>query len=136
MGLLAPEEWERQVASQYQHVKRPLIASAFGKNDSRIPNGHLIMVASALPGEGKTFTSVNLALSMAREKDIEVLLVSPISPHTLSNRPVVLRPQAVVRIEIEAGLRRGIPVIASDGIHERDSTEDSKRILITSNDQR
>jgi NAD+ kinase len=37
------------------------------------------------------------------EPTIEALLVSPISPHTLSNRPVVLRPQAVVRIEIGAG---------------------------------
>jgi len=37
------------------------------------------------------------------EPTVEVLLVSPISPHTLSNRPVVLRPQAVVRIEIDRG---------------------------------
>jgi NAD+ kinase len=37
------------------------------------------------------------------EPTIEVLVVSPISPHTLSNRPVILRPQAVVRIQIEAG---------------------------------
>jgi NAD+ kinase len=34
------------------------------------------------------------------EPTVEVLVVSPISPHTLSNRPVVLRPQAVVRIAI------------------------------------
>src|SRR5262249_9198184 len=36
------------------------------------------------------------------EPTVEVLVVSPISPHTLSNRPVVLRPQAVVRIAIAA----------------------------------
>jgi NAD+ kinase len=34
------------------------------------------------------------------EPTVQVLLVSPISPHTLSNRPIVLRPDAVVRIEI------------------------------------
>jgi NAD+ kinase len=34
------------------------------------------------------------------EPTVQVLLVSPISPHTLSNRPVVLRPEAVVRIEV------------------------------------
>jgi NAD+ kinase len=34
------------------------------------------------------------------EPGVQVLLLSPISPHTLSNRPVVLRPQAVVRITI------------------------------------
>lgn len=75
MELLPPVELERQIASQYQQVKRPLIVSASGKAATPIPNGHLIMIASALPGEGKTFTSVNLALSMALEKDTEIVLV-------------------------------------------------------------
>jgi exopolysaccharide/PEP-CTERM locus tyrosine autokinase len=34
----------------------------------------MIMVASSLPGEGKTFVSVNLALSMSLERDISVVL--------------------------------------------------------------
>jgi len=34
------------------------------------------------------------------EPTVQALLVSPISPHTLSNRPVVLRPEAVVRIVV------------------------------------
>jgi receptor protein-tyrosine kinase len=75
MDLLPPADMERQIASQYQQVKRPLIASALGRGGAAIPNGNIIMLASALPGEGKTFTSVNLALSMALEKDLEVLLV-------------------------------------------------------------
>jgi protein-tyrosine kinase len=75
MDLLPPVEMERQIGSQYQQVKRPLIASAAGRGGTAIPNGNVIMLASALPGEGKTFTSVNLALSMALEKDLEVLLV-------------------------------------------------------------
>jgi Mrp family chromosome partitioning ATPase len=33
------------------------------------------MVTSALPGEGKTFTTMNLALSMALEQELRVLLV-------------------------------------------------------------
>jgi protein-tyrosine kinase len=32
-------------------------------------------VSSALPGDGKTFTTINLALSLAREHDVSVLLV-------------------------------------------------------------
>lgn len=74
-GLLAPEEEERQLVDQYRHIKRPLIAHAFGKRATKIDEGHLIMVASALAGEGKTFTCINLALSMARERDVTVLLV-------------------------------------------------------------
>jgi protein-tyrosine kinase len=75
LQLLPPPAFERQIASQYQHVKRPLVAAALGKSSTPVANGCLIMLASALPGEGKTFTSINLALSMALEKDIEVLLV-------------------------------------------------------------
>jgi exopolysaccharide/PEP-CTERM locus tyrosine autokinase len=83
MELMPPAAFERQIASQYQHVKRPLVAAALGKSSSPVANGHLIMLASALPGEGKTFTSINLALSMALEKDTEVLLIDAdvVKPH-------------------------------------------------------
>lgn len=74
-GLVPSELQERQVADQFRQIKRPLIANATGRGAKRIPNGHLIMTASALPNEGKTFTSINLALSLALEKDISVLLV-------------------------------------------------------------
>ena len=39
------------------------------------PEGNLVMIASAVPGEGKTFTSINLALSMRLEEDVTILLV-------------------------------------------------------------
>jgi exopolysaccharide/PEP-CTERM locus tyrosine autokinase len=74
-GLLPPEHQERQVADQFRQIKRPLIANATGRGAKKVANGHLIMTASALPNEGKTFTSINLALSLAMEKDITVLLV-------------------------------------------------------------
>ena len=74
-GLLAPEDQERQIADQFRQIKRPLIANASGRGSKKVPNGHLIMTASALPNEGKTFTSINLALSLAMEKDVTVLLV-------------------------------------------------------------
>ena len=74
-GLLPPEHQERQISDQYRQIKRPLIANAIGRGAPKLANGHLIMAASALPNEGKTFTSINLAFSMAMEKDITVLLV-------------------------------------------------------------
>lgn len=74
-GLLAPRHQEREIASQYRHIKRPLLAAAMGRGHEPLVNGRVIMVASALPGEGKTFTAINLAFSMAMEKDLQVVLV-------------------------------------------------------------
>jgi protein-tyrosine kinase len=74
-GLLPPETQERQIGDEYRQIKRPLIARAFGRGTERVENGHIIMMASAAPGDGKTFTSINLAQSLALEKDLSVLLV-------------------------------------------------------------
>ena len=74
-GMLPPAHQERELAQQYRQIKRPLINLALGRGVSRLPHGNLIMLASAVPGEGKTFTSLNLALSMQLETDITVLLV-------------------------------------------------------------
>lgn len=78
-GLLPPEDQQRQLSDQYRAVKRPLIKHAFFDGslatDGAAGSARSIMVSSALPGDGKSFTSVNLALSMALEKDHTVLLV-------------------------------------------------------------
>lgn len=60
---------------QYRKIKRPLLSNAFGKTASLVERGNLILVTSSIPGEGKTFSSINLALSIAQEKDKTVLLV-------------------------------------------------------------
>lgn len=74
-GLIAPEYHEELLGNQYREIKRPLIAHAFGKRATRVERGNVIMVTSAVAGEGKTFTSINLALSMAQERDHSVILV-------------------------------------------------------------
>jgi protein-tyrosine kinase len=74
-GLMPEEAEARRVDAEYRQIKRPLIAAARGRGAPAVPNGRAIMIASALPGEGKTFTSVNLALSIALENDTSVLLV-------------------------------------------------------------
>ncbi len=75
-GLMAPETHERRLAEEYRQIKRPLLVNA-GNDDpsTRLDNARLIMVSSAMSGEGKTFTCINLALSIAREKDWRVVLV-------------------------------------------------------------
>jgi protein-tyrosine kinase len=75
-GLLPPSHQERQIANQYRQIKRPLVDNAVGRAGTpALPNGQVMMLASAMPGEGKTFTAINLAFSMAREKDVRVLLI-------------------------------------------------------------
>lgn len=74
-GLMPPEHQERVLADQYRQVKRPIIDNAIGRDAEPLVDGQLVMMASAMPGEGKTFTSVNLAFSIAMEKDVSVLLI-------------------------------------------------------------
>jgi len=74
-GVLPSESEERRILQEFRQVKRPLVANALGRGATQLANAHLIMMASALPGDGKTFTSVNLARSIALEKDVRVLLV-------------------------------------------------------------
>lgn len=75
LGFITPDAPMNQVADEFRVIKRPIIRNALGKEGIRVKNGNLVMVTSALPGEGKTFTSLNLALSVATEYDNTVLLV-------------------------------------------------------------
>ncbi|WP_068544432.1 XrtA-associated tyrosine autokinase [Thalassotalea crassostreae] len=60
---------------EFRQIKRKLINNAFGPVSKTLDFPNLIMVTSALPNEGKTFISINLALSIALEQDKTVLLV-------------------------------------------------------------
>lgn len=74
-GLITPEAERSQIAEEFRMIKRPLLKNAFGQGAPLVENGNLIMVCSGFPSEGKTFTSINLALSIASEMDHTVLLV-------------------------------------------------------------
>jgi exopolysaccharide/PEP-CTERM locus tyrosine autokinase len=74
-GFLAPDKYRRQMADEYRLIKRPLIANAFGIGVQKVEDGNLMLVSSAVSGEGKTHTCINLALSLAAERDRTVLLV-------------------------------------------------------------
>jgi exopolysaccharide/PEP-CTERM locus tyrosine autokinase len=72
-GYLPEQGQERRFADYFHRIKRPLIDRASGAGSTQ--DARLIMLSSALPGDGKTFITVSLAFSMARERDISVLLV-------------------------------------------------------------
>jgi protein-tyrosine kinase len=75
-GFILPDAVPNALAEEFRIVKRQLLLNAMGgQGVTPVRNGRAILVASAEPDEGKTFCSVNLALSLAREKDIDVLLV-------------------------------------------------------------
>lgn len=75
-GLIEPEGPVTALLEEFRIIKRQLLLTAAeGRAGHGAPRADRILVCSALPGEGKTFCSVNLALSLAAEKDTEVLLV-------------------------------------------------------------
>jgi len=70
LGIVTPDQGKTQIAEQFRIIKRPLLTKAFTKK-----NNNLIMITSALAGEGKSFCAVNLAMSIASEMDHRVLLI-------------------------------------------------------------
>ncbi len=75
MGYLTPETPRARIADEFRVIKRPLLSNVNKRAASSVERSQLIMVTSSLPGEGKTFVSVNLAISLAMELDTTVLLV-------------------------------------------------------------
>ena len=73
-GFALPVD-QSALAEELRLIKRPLLSAAFAQGPSEIVNSNLIMVTSANPKEGKTFIATNLALSMASEHDVHVLLI-------------------------------------------------------------
>ncbi|MCG8015420.1 MAG: XrtA-associated tyrosine autokinase [Candidatus Thiodiazotropha sp. 'RUGA'] len=74
-GFIVPHSGNKQLSEEYRIIKRPLIRNALGKGAAPITHGNLVSIASSLPSEGKTFTAMNLALSIATELDTTVLLI-------------------------------------------------------------
>jgi len=75
-GMLTPQIPRSAIAEEYRTIKRPLLTNIEGDSiTAPIPYGNLIMVTSALEGDGKTFSAISLALSIAMEQDKTVLFV-------------------------------------------------------------
>lgn len=74
-GMVTPNADRKRIVEEFRIIKRPILNAAFSTGETKVRNGNLIMVTSARPGDGKTFSSVNLAMSMASERDLNVVLV-------------------------------------------------------------
>jgi protein-tyrosine kinase len=74
-GMLTPLTPRSNLAEEFRAIKRPLLRNISGVSGADIEHPNLIMVTSALQGDGKTFTAINLAMSIAMEQDSTVLFV-------------------------------------------------------------
>jgi protein-tyrosine kinase len=91
-GFVSTNSQRQLINEEYRAIKRKLLNNAFGPLSKSLNNSNIIMVTSCRPGEGKTFTAINLALSIALEKDKTVLLVDA----------DVLRPNVMKTLELES----------------------------------
>lgn len=96
LGYITPElphELE-QLAAEFRIIKRPLMKAMENAEGAPTKRSNLIMITSAVPGEGKSFTAINLAMSIAMEVDRTVLLVDA----------DVIRPSVLERCGLEQSI--------------------------------
>ncbi|MBF0561719.1 MAG: polysaccharide biosynthesis tyrosine autokinase [Alphaproteobacteria bacterium] len=75
-GVVTPDSPRSVNTEEFRVIKRYLMKIAFPEDPAtRIKNSNVIMVTSSIPGEGKTFTSLNLAMSFSMERNLYILLV-------------------------------------------------------------
>jgi protein-tyrosine kinase len=90
-GFVSTDSRRQVINEEYRVIKRKLLDNAFGPLSKSLKNSNIIMVTSSRQGEGKTFTAINLALSIALEQDKTVLLVDA----------DVLRPNVMKTLELK-----------------------------------
>lgn len=85
MNFITPSSERTQLGEEFRRIKRHVLANVL--NPRRGTAANLVMITSALPGEGKTFCSINLAMSMAMELNRTVILVDAdtVKPNVLQS---------------------------------------------------
>lgn len=142
-GMVTPFAPRSRIAEEFRAIKRPLLRNIERAAPEQRDGARLIMVTSALQGDGKTFTAINLAMSIAMEQDRTVLFVDAdvskaqagsmlgLSPGTpglidvLENKgtslPDVIRPTSIPNLRIlPAGNvhERSTELLASQSMHD------------------
>jgi protein-tyrosine kinase len=74
-GLHPKEEHSELINQQFRRIKRPVLNIAFNSELPSSENPNVIMMTSALPKSGKSFCTMSLAISIARERDVGAIVV-------------------------------------------------------------
>jgi protein-tyrosine kinase len=80
-GIAIPSSARSRTVEEFRLVKRNLMAAWQNDLIADRRTSRLIMVTSARPGEGKTFSALNLALAFASERDVKAVLVDIDTQH-------------------------------------------------------
>jgi protein-tyrosine kinase len=94
-SIITPDSERTAVAESFRRIKQQILANLAGP-ETGAPPANLVLVTSAVAGEGKTFCAINLAISIALEMDRTALLIDADVA-----KPAVLR---TLGLEAEKGL--------------------------------
>lgn len=101
-NMITLDDKRTAISENFRRIKRHILANLASPNAG--PGSNLVMITSALPGEGKTFCSINLAISIAMEMDRTVLLVDA----------DVAKPSITSALGIKAEAEMGLMDVLSD----------------------
>ena len=102
-NMTTPDGERTAVSESFRRIKRHILANV--SNPDAPPGSTLVMITSSMPKEGKTFCTVNLAISLAMEMDRRVLLVDA----------DVLRPSVLNALGIKS-VEKGLMDVLLDGL--------------------
>lgn len=92
-GYLVPGAPRSRLEDEFRGAKRGLLVNLRGQSAAPVARANCIMITSSVPGEGKTFTAINLAMSLAMEVDTSVMLIDA----------DVMRPSVMDRLGLQTG---------------------------------
>ncbi len=114
-GYLTPDKMRSRLAEQYRILKRPILKQAIASEDAGDSSSRIIAVTSAVPGEGKTFTVLNLAMSIAMERDLSVLVIdADLIERALTSRVQMDDRPGLSDILLDSGLEPGEVTVKVD----------------------
>ena len=120
-----------EFARTFRFIKRAMLAKVFGRAGTGTQPGKVIMVTSAMPGAGKSTVAANLAISIAQDQLINVVLIDADTVRRNLSEILGLREsdgllEVLSTHDIQSGIRQtdlpNLSVIPAGQIHD-DATE-------------